>query len=79
MALKRRTIHAKARIEEPIDLDKLPPFLTIAQASRVLNTHPQTLRDWDKKKILVPRRIGIRGDRRYPRSQILQILDKGMN
>lgn len=79
MALKRRTIHAKARIEEPIDLDKLPPFLTISQAAKVLNIHQQTLRAWHKKKILIPRRIGIRGDRRYPRSQILQILDKGMS
>jgi DNA-binding transcriptional MerR regulator len=58
------------------DEDKLPRLLTIRQASEALNCHPNTLRAWDKKGILVPVRFGMRRDRRYKRRDIIKLLEQ---
>lgn len=48
----------------------LPQYLTLRQASELLQVHPNTLRAWDKKGILKAIRIGVRGIRRYDRDSL---------
>ena len=53
-----------------------PEYLTIKQASELLQVHPNTLRNWDKKGLLKAGRIGERGIRRYKRSELIKFLEK---
>lgn len=53
----------------------MPEILTLKQASELLNCHPNTLRNWDKKGILKPIRFGARKDRRYRKDDILKIIN----
>jgi excisionase family DNA binding protein len=58
---------------------ELPELLTLKEAADFLHCHPNTLRNWDKKGILVAERLGSRGDRRFRKSDILALLKKGKN
>ena len=49
-------------------------LLTLKQASELLNCHPNTLRTWDKSGYLKAIRIGKRGDRRYKKEEIMELL-----
>lgn len=60
--------------EQQKKLEELPDILTLRQACKVLNCHPNTLRNWDKKGILKAIRFGTRKDRRYQKSDILNLL-----
>ena len=51
-----------------------PEVLTLRQASELLNCHPNTLRNWDRKGILEAIRFGTRKDRRYKKSDILKLI-----
>ncbi len=53
----------------------LPDILTLQQACEVLNCHPNTLRNWDNEGTLKAIRFGKRGDRRYRKEDILNILN----
>lgn len=53
---------------------KLSELLTLAEACQILKVHPNTLRKWDKKGILVAVRFGERRDRRYRKEDILKLL-----
>lgn len=55
--------------------EKLPDILTLKQACEVLNCHPNTLRQWDKKGTLVAIRFGERKDRRYRKEDILKLIN----
>ena len=56
--------------------DKLPEILTMKQVCKMLNIHPNTLRNWDNKGVLKAIRFGNRRDRRYKKSDIFKILKK---
>jgi len=49
-------------------------LLKLADAAKLLNVHPQTLRAWDRKGILKAVRFGERGDRRYKREDLEKIM-----
>jgi len=55
---------------------KIEEFLTLKEASEILKCHPNTLRQWDKKGVLKAVRIGVRRDRRYKKSDIINMLSK---
>lgn len=48
----------------------IPELITLKEACEILRVHPNTLRQWDKKGILVAVRFGERKDRRYRREDI---------
>ncbi len=52
----------------------LPDMMTLQQASDILNVHPNTLRNWDNGGVLKAVRYGKRGDRRYRKKDILNLL-----
>ena len=56
--------------------EDLPDMLTLQQASEVLNVHPNTLRNWDNQGVLKAIRYGKRGDRRYKKQDLVQVLNK---
>ena len=56
--------------------EKMPELLSLKEACEVLKCHPNTLRQWDKKGILVAIRFGERKDRRYNKSDILKLLNQ---
>lgn len=51
-------------------------YLTLQQACELLQVHPNTLRNWDKKGVLKAHRIGIRGIRRYKRNDLINFMEK---
>jgi excisionase family DNA binding protein len=51
-----------------------PELLTIRQAAKLINVHPNTLRNWEKEGRISAMRIGPRRDRRYLKSSLNDIL-----
>ena len=45
-------------------------LLTLGEAARILKVHPNTLRLWDKKGVLIAIRIGLKRVRRYKKEDI---------
>ncbi len=54
---------------------KIPELLTLKEACDILKVHPNTLRQWDEKRILKAVRFGQRRDRRYRKEDILNLLN----
>jgi excisionase family DNA binding protein len=54
----------------------LPELLTLEEASAYLKCHPNTLRQWDRKGILVALRFGERRDRKYRKDDIIKMLNQ---
>jgi len=54
----------------------LPEYLTLKQACELLQVHPNTLRNWDKKDVLKANRIGVRGVRRYKRDDLIKFMEQ---
>lgn len=59
---------------EKTENKSLPELLTLKETSDFLRCHPNTLRQWDKKGILVAVRFGERKDRRYRRKDIANFI-----
>ena len=57
-------------------MEENPDILTLEQASKLLNCHPNTLRNWDNQGILKAMRFGKRKDRRYQKAEIIKFLNK---
>lgn len=55
---------------------KIPELLTLKEAAEILKCHPNTLRQWDEKGILIAVRFGERKDRRYRKEDILKFLNQ---
>ena len=55
---------------------EMPELITLQEACDILKCHPNTLRQWDKKGILVAVRFGERKDRRYRKEDILKLLNQ---
>ncbi len=55
---------------------EMPELLTMKETCHILGCHPNTLREWDKKGILVAVRFGERKDRRYRKSDIIELMAK---
>ena len=51
-------------------------MVTVRQASRLLHTHPNTVRRWSDQGIIKAYRIGPRGDRRFMLEDIAVITDR---
>lgn len=51
-------------------------LLTLKEASRILKVHPNTLRLWDKKRLLVAVRIGVKRARRYRKDDLEKFIKK---
>ncbi len=56
--------------------DKMPELISLQGACDILKCHPNTLRQWDNKGILVAVRFGERKDRRYRKEDILKLLNQ---
>jgi len=56
--------------------DKIPELLSIKEVSKLLKIHPNTLRLWDKKRILKAVRFGTRKDRKYKKKDILKLIQE---
>ena len=54
---------------------KLPELITLKEACEVLKVHPNTMRAWDKKGILVAVRLGERRVRRYKIEDIKKFIE----
>lgn len=57
-------------------LKTMSELLTIGQVAEIFSIHQDTLRNWEKEGILVPLRVGKRGDRKYRPQDIEAIVDK---
>jgi len=62
--------------KQPKIKKELPDILTLQQACKILNCHPNTLRNWDNNGFLKAIRFGSRGDRRYKKLDILKLIKK---
>lgn len=54
--------------------ENMPEILTLKQASEVLHCHPNTLRTWEREGLVECIRFGKRGDRRFPKTEIIRLL-----
>ena len=55
---------------------EMPELITLKEACDILKCHPNTLRQWDNKGILVAVRFGERKDRRYKKDDIIRFLNQ---
>ena len=57
-----------------LDEKVMSPMLTTNEVARLLNVHINTVRRWNNSGILRAYRIGNRGDRRFDRIDVLNLL-----
>lgn len=55
--------------------EELPELLTMRDATRLLNVHANTLRNWEKEGFIKVVRIGKRRDRRYRKDLIWKLMN----
>jgi excisionase family DNA binding protein len=57
-----------------LDINNLPDILTVREVADLLRVSPLTLKRWGKRGRLLPIRINSRGDRRYKKEAVLDLL-----
>lgn len=57
-----------------LNIENLPDLLTVREVAEILRVSPLTVKRWGKKGKLPAIRINSRGDRRYRKEQVLQLL-----
>jgi excisionase family DNA binding protein len=55
---------------------KKDEIITLAEASKILNLHPNTLRKWDNSGYFKAIRYGTRRDRRYRKADVIKFLNQ---
>ena len=73
---RHRLIREAMRKDIQEKLKEMPELLTIGQVADIFSIHQDTLRNWEKDGILVPLRVGKRGDRKYRPQDIQAVVDK---
>ncbi|HEY4499001.1 MAG TPA: type I restriction-modification system subunit M N-terminal domain-containing protein, partial [Candidatus Paceibacterota bacterium] len=74
--LSDRILAKAMRKDIQAKLKEMPELLSISQVAEIFSIHQDTLRNWEKEGILVPLRVGKRGDRKYRPQDIQTIVDK---
>src|SRR3989338_7635908 len=74
--LSDRILAKAMRKDIQAKLKEMPELLSISQVAEIFSIHQYTLRNWEKEGILVPLRVGKRGDRKYRPQDIQTIVDK---
>jgi excisionase family DNA binding protein len=59
-----------------MDYNDIEPMLTTSEVARKLNLHVNTIRRWSNQGILKAYRIGSRGDRRFKKQDIDELILK---
>lgn len=57
-----------------VKADEMPELLGLQETCDLLKVHPNTLRQWDRKGVLVALRFGVRKDRKYRKEDILKLI-----
>jgi len=68
---KKEAKRRKAEGSEPLE-----ELYSVGDAARILGVHPNTIRVWTAQGLLKAYRVGRRGDRRIPRSEIEKFLGR---
>lgn len=74
--VRDRLVINKMRKDIKEKLKTMPELLSIGEVAEIFSIHQDTLRNWEKDGILVPLRVGKRGDRKYRPQDIEAIVDK---
>ena len=61
-----------------MNTNKVNIVYRIGEVADMFGIHPDTLRNWEKDGVIVPERIGKRGDRRYTSEHIKKIQEEGL-
>lgn len=69
-------VSRKSSHKKDVSTSKIPELLTLKEASGMLKVHPNTLRQWDRKGILIALRFGARKDRKYRKQDIIDLLNQ---
>ena len=56
--------------------DNLQALVSISEACKILNCHPNTLRDWEKKGLIQSLRFGVRKDRKYLKTDLFNLMNQ---
>jgi len=57
-----------------VKVEEMPELLGLQETCDLLKVHPNTLRQWDTKGVLVALRFGVRKDRKYRKEDILKLI-----
>lgn len=68
-------VRSKIKMKNTENNKEIPELLTLKEACEILKCHPNTLRQWDKKRVLVAIRIGVKKVMRYRKEDILKLLN----
>lgn len=58
------------------NFDEMPELLLISEVAKILRVSILTIKRWEKKGKITPIRINDRGDRRYRKSDIINLINK---